>query len=136
MDVAINYLSVLVAAASIMGVGALWYGPVFGKHWMQMKGYTPESVRSMKISARKAMALAALGALITAFVLALLVRLLNPIGFGGAFMMALLVWVGFVVPLKANDVLFEDGEVKLFLFHIAQNFVAMLIAALILTLWP
>ena len=103
---------------------------------MQMKGYTPESVRSMKISARKAMALAALGALITAFVLALLVRLLNPIGFGGAFMMALLVWVGFVVPLKANDVLFEDGEVKLFLFHIAQNFVAMLIAALILTLWP
>jgi len=135
MDVAINYLSVLLAAVLIMGTGALWYGPAFGKHWMKLKGYTPESVKNMKISAKKAMALAALGALVTAFVLALLVRLLSPIGIGGAFMLALLVWIGFTVPLKANDVLFEDGDWKLFLFHIAENFVALLIAAVILTLW-
>jgi len=135
MDVAINYLSVLIAAALIMGVGALWYGPAFGKHWMKLKGYTPESVKNMKLSAKKAMALAALGALVTAFVLALLVRLLNPIGIGGAFMLALLVWVGFTVPLKANDVLFEEGDWKLFGFHIAENFVAVFIATTVLTLW-
>lgn len=135
MDVAINYLSVLIAAAAIMGVGALWYGPAFGKHWMKLKGYTPESVKGMKMSARKAMALAALGALVTAFVLALLVRLLNPIGIGGAFMLALLVWVGFTVPLKGNDVLFEEGDWKLFAFHVAENFVAVFIATTILTLW-
>ncbi len=136
MDVAINYLSVLLAAAVIMGVGALWYGPAFGKYWMKLRGYTPERVRSMALSAKKAMALAALGALVTAFVLALLIRLLNPIGFGGAFMLALLVWIGFTVPLKANDVLFEEGDWRLFLFHIAENFVALLLASLILTLWP
>jgi len=136
MDVAINYLSVLIAAAAIMGVGALWYGPVFGKHWMKMKGYTPESMRNMKMSARKAMALAALGALATAFVLALLIRLLNPIGLGGAFMLALLVWIGFIVPLKANEVLFEEGDWKLFLFNIGELFVALLIASAVLTLWP
>lgn len=136
MDVAINYLSVLAAAAAIMGVGALWYGPVFGKHWMKMRGLKPESTRTMKLSARKAMAFACLAALVTAFVLALLIRLLNPIGAGGAFMLALLVWIGFVVPVKSNEVLFEEGDLKLFLFHIAQSFVAILIAALVLTLWP
>jgi len=136
MDVAINYLSVLIAAAAIMGVGALWYGPAFGKQWMKLKGYTPESMKNMTMSARKAMALAALGALVTAFVLALLIRLLNPIGFAGGFMLALLVWTGFVVPLKANEVLFEAGDWKLFLFHIAQSFVALLLASVILTLWP
>ena len=135
MDVAINYLSVLIAAAAIMGVGSVWYGPAFGRYWRRLKGYAPDRAKSIQMSARKAMILATLGALVTAFVLALLIRLLNPIGFGGAFMLALLVWVGFVVPLKANDVLFEEGDWKLFLFHAAQSFVALLVASLILTLW-
>jgi len=136
MDVAINYLSVLAAAVAIMGVGSLWYGPVFGMQWMKLRGKTPEGMRQTKMSARKAMAFACLAALVTAFVLALLVRLLNPIGAGGAFMLALLVWIGFIVPVKSNEVFFEEGDLKLFLFHIAQSFVAVLIAALVLTLWP
>ena len=30
----VNYLAVLVAAALEIGLGALWYGPLFGKPWM------------------------------------------------------------------------------------------------------
>lgn len=136
MDVAINYLSVLIAAGASFGVGALWYGPLFGKRWMAMKGYTAESMKSMKMSARNAMIFAGVAALVTAFVLALLARLLNPIGIGGAFMLALLIWTGFIVTTMVNKVLFEDGDVKLFLFEIAERFVALLAAALILVLWP
>ncbi|HWH07328.1 MAG TPA: DUF1761 domain-containing protein [Candidatus Paceibacterota bacterium] len=136
MDVAINYLSVLVAAGAIVGIGTLWYGPLFGKRWMMMKGYTAESMKNMKMSARNAMIFAGIAALVTAFVLALLVRLLNPIGLGGAFMLALLIWTGFIVTTMVNDVLFEEGDVKLFLFHSAERFVALFAAALILVLWP
>ena len=136
MDVAINYLSVLIAAAAIVGTGMLWYGPLFGKRWMAMKGYTPERLKQMKMSPRNAMIGAAVAALVTAFVLALLIRLLNPIGFGGGFMLTLLIWIGFVVTTMVNEVLFEDGDIKLFLFNIAERFVSLLVATLILVLWP
>ena len=136
MDVAINYLAILLAAAAIMGVGALWYGPLFGKQWMKLKGYTPETMKNMRMSARTSMVFATFASLVTAFVLALIISLLEPIGLGGAFMLTLLVWTGFVVTTKANEVLFEEGNIKLFFFHIAQSFVALLIASSILTLWP
>jgi Protein of unknown function (DUF1761) len=38
----INWLAVLVATASSFVLGSLWYGPVFGKHWMQASGMTME----------------------------------------------------------------------------------------------
>lgn len=134
-DVVINYLSILLAAAAIMGVGALWYGPVFGKHWMKMKGYTEKSMKEMKLSANRAMTFAALGALVTAFALSLLFSISGPVGLGGAIILTIIIWLGFTVPLKANDVLFEGGDVKLFLFHIAENFIALLAASIILTIW-
>ena len=31
----INYIAVLVAAVSAFAVGGVWYGPLFGKAWMQ-----------------------------------------------------------------------------------------------------
>jgi Protein of unknown function (DUF1761) len=38
----INWLAVVVAAASSFVVGFLWYGPLFGKPWMQDSGMTKE----------------------------------------------------------------------------------------------
>lgn len=134
MDVAINYLAVLIAAAVIVGLGYLWYGRLFGKYWMKLKGYTPESMKTMKMSSRKSMALVILSAFVMAFVLALLVRLLNPIGVGGAFMLTLLIWTGFVATTMGNQVLFEDGSVKLYAFNAGYYFVALFLASLVLVL--
>jgi len=40
MEVEINWLAVL--AASLVGfvIGAIWYGPLFGKAWMKIVGLT------------------------------------------------------------------------------------------------
>ncbi|MCH7574095.1 MAG: DUF1761 domain-containing protein [Candidatus Marinimicrobia bacterium] len=38
--ISINYLAVLVAAAIEFGLGALWFGPLFGKPWMAAHGWT------------------------------------------------------------------------------------------------
>lgn len=41
----INWLAVLLAAVSAFALGALWYGPLFGKMWMQLTGMTEEKAR-------------------------------------------------------------------------------------------
>lgn len=41
---AINWLAVLVASASAFVVGGIWYGPLFGKAWMNVTGITEEAM--------------------------------------------------------------------------------------------
>jgi hypothetical protein len=40
----ISWLSVLVATVLSFGLGALWYGPLFGKAWMEEHGTTAEEL--------------------------------------------------------------------------------------------
>ena len=42
----INWIAVPVAALAGFAVGGLWYGPLFGKAWMQETGITMEQARA------------------------------------------------------------------------------------------
>src|SRR5688572_1633570 len=39
-----NYLAILVAAVAGMAVGFFWYGPLFGKIWVKLSGFTKEDM--------------------------------------------------------------------------------------------
>ena len=41
----VNLLAVLVAGIVPMVVGALWYGPLFGKRWLQLMETTAEEIQ-------------------------------------------------------------------------------------------
>ena len=41
----LNYLAILVAALSRFAVGALWYGPLFGKAWLKENNLTEEGAK-------------------------------------------------------------------------------------------
>ena len=41
MEFTVNWISVLGAAIVGMGLGALWYGPLFGNAWMRSLGMDP-----------------------------------------------------------------------------------------------
>lgn len=135
METNFNFLAIVLAALMMVGVGALWYGPLFGKYWMKLKGYTPERMKAMKMTPKRAMTLVTVSSFLTALVIALLVNILSPLGAGGAFMTTLLIWIGFIVPVLFHAVLFEEGSVKLWLFNSAYQFVALLSATLIIVLW-
>ena len=61
----INWLSVIVAAASSFVVGGVWYGPLFGRAWMAECGFTEEVLakRNMSIVFGGSLALALLASL-------------------------------------------------------------------------
>jgi hypothetical protein len=43
MDV--NWIAVVVAAVSAFVAGGIWYGPLFGKKWMTLNGFTEEELK-------------------------------------------------------------------------------------------
>lgn len=43
---AINWVGVLAAAVSAFVIGGIWYGPLFGKAWMNQTGVTEEMMQS------------------------------------------------------------------------------------------
>jgi hypothetical protein len=133
----INYLAVLVAGIVAMGLGALWYGPLFGKPWMRMAGLTPESIRSMKMNPAVAMTLMFIGCLVMAYVLAHALvfgsTYLNDATVAGGMMGAFWYWLGFVMPVTAGVYLWEGKSWKLWFLNASYYLVALLLMGAILT---
>ncbi|MDX1627504.1 MAG: DUF1761 domain-containing protein [Fulvivirga sp.] len=50
METSINWLAVIVATLSTFVLGAIWYGPVFGKAWMAEHGYTEDDLKDANMA--------------------------------------------------------------------------------------
>lgn len=106
--VPINYVAVLVAALASIVLGFAWYGPLFGKQWMAMMGFTKESIDAAK---KKGMAktyvLMAVGSLVMAYVLAHALVFASAytktVGVSAGLMVGFWNWLGFVMPVKMGD---------------------------------
>ncbi|MEM8566623.1 MAG: DUF1761 domain-containing protein [Bacteroidota bacterium] len=46
----LNWLAIVVATISTFVIGAIWYGPVFGKVWMQENGFTEEDLKEANMA--------------------------------------------------------------------------------------
>ena len=66
----LNWLAVVVAAAAAFAVGAVWYGPLFGKRWQALSGLSDEDIQGANMAATYGTAFAL--QLIAVVVLALL----------------------------------------------------------------
>ena len=133
--ISVNYLAVFVATITSFIVGALWYGPLFGKQWMKLEGFTPESMKSIKLKLGHAMGLGFVSTLIMVCVLAHFAIAWGAEGVMGAFQLTFWVWIGFIVTTLAGSVLWEGKSAKLFLFNIIYQFISIFVASLVLVLW-
>lgn len=135
MDFSINYWSVIAAALSTMVIGALWYGPLFGKRWVALMGIKSDDMGRMQGSARNSYVVASLTALIGAFVLANLAAALKANTVADAVTLGFAVWAGFVAVQHVDSVIWEGKSWKLFTINAGNRLVAILASSLILTLW-
>jgi hypothetical protein len=140
MDIAINYVAVVVAAIASMAIGFVWYGPLFGKSWIALSGVTPDKMEEMKKKGMtKTYIIGLVMSFLTAFVLASNAVVWEKyMGFSGvtaAFNLAVWPWLGFVLPLLAGSVLWEGKPWKLYFLNIGYYLVAFLVISLILVYW-
>ena len=128
MNITIDYVAVIGAAFTNVAIGALWYGPVFGKAWRRMMGFTETDMRNMPLTAGQAIT----GGIVTALVMAFVLSQIAPHG-TSPFILAFWPWLGFVIPTQAGSWLWEGKSFKLFAFNAAESLVAMFLMALVLT---
>lgn len=139
MNIPVNYLAVLVAGVASMAVGFIWYGPLlFAKPWMKLMGHTTETMKKAQSEMGKSYGISFVLSLIMAYVLTHVMALSGNFynyssvmtGLTSAFWM----WVGFVMPVQATDVLFGSKKGKLFAINTGYQLVSLLAMGVVLGL--
>lgn len=139
MNVEVNYVSVLVAGIASMIVGFIWYSALFSKPWMKEMGLTEESMKGAKSQLGKTYTISFLLSLLTAYILTHVINFSEnfyhyPIVTTGL-TSALWMWLGFVMPVQATDVLFGGKSFKLFAINTGYQLVSLLAMGLVIGYW-
>ena len=129
----VNYLAILVAGIASMVLGFLWYGPLFGKAWMQMMGFTMKDMKKkQKEGMTRTYLIAFVGTLVMAYVLSVFVE---NMGIEGGLTTAFWLWLGFIATVSLGNVLWGGKPFKLWILNNAYNLVNLAVLVLILTTW-
>ncbi len=133
-SVDINYLAVLVCGVLSMVTGFLWYGPIFGKAWMQEVGKTEEELRK-DFNPGKTYGLAVLGHIIMALVIAYFISLTGAASIVNGIRIALAGWVGLIAAPFFINGLFNDKSIRLFIIDSGYQLVNCVVFGIVLVLW-
>jgi hypothetical protein len=133
----INWLAVLVATASSMLVGAVWYArKVFGQRWMRLANIDEAATQQ---GAAIAIVITILVSFVTASVLAGSAALAQNF-YHGNFLVNCLVtgiflWAGFTASRLITHDLFERRPANLTILNLAHELVTILVMALVIGLF-
>ncbi len=101
----------VIAAITAFVLGFVWHGPVFGKMWMRANASGHDTMPSKKDMAVR-MVINFVTNLLMAFVTFLIVVNLRPGSIGQVFIVLAVMYVGFVIPLIANNSLWNGRPTK------------------------
>lgn len=129
----VNWIAVLGAAIVGFAIGAIWYGPLFGKRWAALHGIDTTSMAGGPPLGP------ILGAnfvvtLVAATALAVLVTPFAADAATAAFVGGL-VWVASGLVLKLNDLLFARKPVGLFYIDSLGQLVTLVVMAIIVSVF-
>lgn len=136
----INYLAIFACGIAAMVLGFVWFGPLFGKKWMQITGAT-----AMDATQRKEMQKQMMPLYVITFVLALFqAYVLSQFIYGWqevpGVQNALWIWAAFVVPTVAAGSMWNNDSPNVswarFLIQAGYYLILFVVFGLILVYWP
>jgi hypothetical protein len=132
----VKWVAVIVAAIAAVVIGGLWYAPfLFGKVWQRSIGKTDAELVAMRKKAGPGYALAIVGALVTAWVVAVTVKWAGATTAMDAVEVGVIVWLGYIVSQMVIGTMFEGRSWTLFGINMSNQLVNILVMALVTTLW-
>lgn len=127
----LNWFAILAATAAGFMLGGIWYGPLFGKAWMNALGKTEADIQPSPAP----FIISFFTALITAIVLAALIHNLGFTSVLDGVVLGLLVGVGFIATAMGSDSAFCGWGLKLFLIQSGYRIAYSVIMGIILAAW-
>lgn len=139
--VPVNYWAIIASAVFMMVLGAIWYGPLFGRQWAALMGLKmPERPdENMKREMMKSYSIMGVGALLMSFVFSHLLvfaqAYLGTSGVSAGLQAGFWNWLGFIAPLTLGPVLWEGKPWKLWFINAGYYLVGLLAIGVILAMW-
>jgi hypothetical protein len=135
----LNYWAIASGAVLSMIVGGIWYGPVFGKKWMEIIGFDPSDSEARKKMQKSAGPLYFVQFLLTLFQVLVLAHLVADTDRAGGLERSLWIWAAFVIPTLAGAVMWTSDAGRLkwsrFLIQGGYQLVMFFIYGLLLQFW-
>ncbi len=128
----LNWWAIVVATAVAFALGALWYGPLFGKAWMAALGKTEDDIQPSP----EPFIVSAVAALVTCIVVAALMRGLEMTGIVTGAVFGLITGVGFIATSMASDSAFCGWGWRLWSIQAGYRVAYSALMGGIIGVWP
>lgn len=133
---AVNFLAVLVAGVVSMGFGVFWYGPLFGKQWARLMGFSSDKLSEMKERGMIKVYLVSFATeLVAAYALAYLIALTGSYAIPVLASLVFWLWIGFPVPTLVGDILWEGKPLTLLFINAGHRLLSIALMGLIIVYW-
>ena len=127
----LNWLAILVATLIAFALGWVWYGPVFGKQWLDALGKTADDIQPSP----KPFIISFVTTLITCFVMAVTIKCLNISAWWEGAVLGLAVGIGFITASNVSDGAFCGWSMKLVSIQSSYRTVYSVIMGVLLAVW-
>ncbi len=133
----LNYIAVLISGIISMVLGSLWYSPImFGNSWMKEARVSSKEIEKAKKAGMGKLYFATfIGALITAFVLGIFVKLSTTNDFLGGMQTGFWIWLGIAAPILLGSVLWEGKSINYYLINVFYHLINISVIAGFMTVW-
>lgn len=132
----VNIWAILISMILSVILGFIWYGPLFGKQWMQLSGINMPSEKPSTSVMVKPMIISFVGAILMSYVLTYLISFHNGFyqtsGYMSAILMGVFVWIGLIVPVYLNFLGWEGRPKTLFFINSGYWLVFIIIASAVI----
>lgn len=105
---------------------------LFAKDWMKLTGLNEKEIK--KGNPTKAMALAFITGLITAFILAQFINYAGARNLFDGLKIGLMAWLGFTATVSAHSVIFEGKSEKLYALNMGYQIISFAVMGVILAM--
>jgi len=135
----VNYITILLCAVFAMVLGAIWYGPLFGKKWMEIVGATNMDMEARKEMQKDVWKLYAINFLLVLFQVYVLAHFIKGWTEVSGIENALWIWGAFIMPTIAATSMWNNDSAKVswsrFLIQSGYQLILFVAFGYILGVW-
>ncbi|MBI5733369.1 MAG: DUF1761 domain-containing protein [Candidatus Kerfeldbacteria bacterium] len=135
----INYWTVLICAVLAMVIGAIWYGPLFGKKWMEIVNIKPTDLAAREKMQTGVWKLYFVQFLLTLFQVYVLAFYIAGWKDASGLENSLWIWAAFVMPIIAGTAMWNNDSAKIswarFLIQGGYQLILFVLFGLVLGYW-